>query len=71
MSLSLEGLLRNMKGKKIRVFNDENGNEVSDKEARIYIDECLAKGWKVIPMSDNCEGFNYQTGCPGHKIDTK
>lgn len=34
MSMNLQGVLRNMKGKKIRFFSDEKGNEVTDKEAR-------------------------------------
>jgi hypothetical protein len=27
----------------------------------------LAKGHRVIPVGDACEGFSYQTGCPGHE----
>lgn len=70
MSINLEGLLRNYGKKKIEIFEDENGNFLSDKEARIYIQECLSKGWKLIPMGgeDVCEGFDYFSGgCPGHK----
>jgi hypothetical protein len=26
-------------------------------------------GRRVLPMSDECEGFDYQTGCPGHEYD--
>jgi len=71
MSMNLQGVLRNMKGKKIRFFSDDEGNEISDKEARAYIDECLEKGWKVIPMGGEgvCEGFDYQKGCLGHPIN--
>ena len=71
MSINLEGLLRNYKRKKINIFDDENGRPVSDKEARIYIQECLSKGWKVIPMGGEniCEGFDYfGKGCPHHEI---
>ena len=28
----------------------------------------LDKGRRVLPMSDECEGFDYQTGCPGHEV---
>ena len=28
----------------------------------------LADGHEVLPMSDECEGFDYKTGCPGHKV---
>ena len=62
MSMSLEGCLRNFKGKKIRIFSDDDGNELTDREARIYISECLNKGWRVIPMGD-CPDFDYQNGC--------
>lgn len=69
MCMSIEGCLRNHRGRKIRIFNDENGNETSDKSARKYLAECLAKGWKVIPFGEPCEGFDYfGSGCPGHLI---
>lgn len=68
MSANIEGMLRNYKGKKMDgLFNDDNGRLLSDKEARKYLHECLAKGWRVIPMG-NCDGFDHQTGCPGHPI---
>ena len=35
-------------------------------EMRKYLNYCLDQGWKVLPISDKCEGFSYQTGCPGH-----
>lgn len=67
MCMSIEGCLRNHKGRKIKIFDDENGIQTSDKEARKYLAECLAKGWRVIPFGEPCEGFSYQTGCPGHE----
>lgn len=72
MSINLEGLLRNYKGKKIKIFDDGNGHSISDKEARTYIQQCLSKGWKVIPMGgeDVCEGFDhFGNGCPRHEIN--
>ena len=65
--MSLEGILRNYKRKKITFFTNDLGIPASDSEARKYIAECLAKGWRVILMgSDPCPGFDYQKGCPGH-----
>ena len=43
----------------------ETGHVLSDMEARKYLNECLEKGWKVLPMGD-CDNFDYQTGCKGH-----
>ena len=70
-SINLEGLLKNYGRRKIRIFSDENGNEISDKEARKHIAEQLAKGHKLMCMSGNdCEGFDpFEKGCPGHKIE--
>lgn len=42
-----------------------DGFPMTPHEAREFLFDCLAKGWKVIPC-DTCEGFDYQTGCPGH-----
>jgi len=68
MSTNIEGMLRNMKGKKINFLDDENGRTLSDKEARIEIAKLQALGHKLIPSGD-CEGFDpFGGGCPGHEI---
>lgn len=68
MSVNLIGLLRNYKGKKINIFSDEAGKEMTDLQARAYIEECQAKGWTKIPCGE-CDGFDYfGGGCPGHNI---
>lgn len=68
LSTNIEGLLRNMKGKKINFLSDDNGNEMSDSQARKAIAELQAKGHKLIPSGD-CEGFDpFGGGCPGHPI---
>ena len=68
LSTNIEGLLRNYKGKKINIFTDDNGKQISDKEARKELAELQAKGHKLIP-SANCEGFDpFGGGCPGHEV---
>lgn len=32
-----------------------------------FLDE-LAMGHEVIPVGKPCEGFDYKTGCPGHRV---
>ena len=69
MSTNIEGLLRNMKGKKINFIDDENGNTMTDQQARIALAELQAKGHKLIQSGD-CEGFDpFGKGCPGHIIE--
>ena len=69
MSTNIEGLLRNMKGKKINFIDDDNGRTMSDTEARVEIAKLQAKGHKLIPSGD-CEGFDpFGGGCPGHPIE--
>jgi hypothetical protein len=66
---NIEGLLNNMKGKKINFFDDDEGNQMSDKEVRKNLAEAQAKGHKLIG-SDDCEGFDpFGGGCPGHEIE--
>lgn len=68
LSTNIEGLLRNMKGKKINFFEDDYGNSMTDKEVRQNIAELQAKGHKLIG-SAGCEGFDpFGGGCPGHPI---
>lgn len=68
MSANIEGMLRNYGKKSMAgLIEDENGKPMSDKQARLFLAECKAKGWRLIPCGD-CEGFDYQTGCPGHPV---
>jgi hypothetical protein len=46
----------------------DDGTIMPPEEFRFYLMEELEKGHKVIPLSDKCEGFDYQTGCPGHEV---
>ena len=68
MSTNIAGMLRNYKGKSMGgLLEDENGRTLSDAEARKFLAECQAKGWKLIPCG-NCEGFDpFGKGCPGHE----
>lgn len=66
---SIQGLLQNnkRKGSLKGVLKDATGRDLSDEEARAYLQECLAKGWRVIPVGE-CDNFDYQTGCRGHSL---
>lgn len=70
LTVNIEGVLRKCKGRKMTgLFNDENGNPMSDKDIRKALAELQSKGHKLLG-SDNCEGFDpFGGGCPGHKIE--
>lgn len=69
--MNIAGALRNYGKKSMKgLLTDDNGKEMTDKEVREYLNDCLAKGWKLLPSSSKCEGFDYfGGGCPGHKED--
>lgn len=71
LSTNIDGLLRNYKGRSIEgLLNDENGKPMSDHDAREYIAARKAEGWKLLPSSTKCEGFDpFGGGCPGHEIE--
>jgi len=73
MSVNIEGMLRNYKGRKILFFSDDNDKQLSDKEARAFIAEKQALGHKLICCAGNqCEGFDPFGGCcPGHEAKSK
>ena len=52
-------------------MDDDDGNPVSDKEARAEIARLQKLGHKLIPCG-KCEGFDpFRGGCPGHPINEK
>lgn len=66
-AVNLKGLLRNYKGRKINIMQDDNGRTMSDAEARFHIDSLINKGHKLMCCSNECEGFDpFENGCPGH-----
>lgn len=69
MSVNLEGLLRNYKGRKINIMEDDNGRTLTDAEARAEIEKLQALGHKLMSTSNDCEGFDpFGGGCPGHPV---
>ncbi|HBC94802.1 MAG TPA: hypothetical protein DCZ10_18370 [Pelotomaculum sp.] len=60
MCADIRGMLENntRKGSLKGVFEDETGRRLSHEEARDYLYDCLAKGWKVVPIGD-CDNFDY------------
>ena len=72
MSVNIRGMLENCRRKSMAgLIIDDDGRELSDKEARDYLYDHLEKGHKVLPMcdEDECPDFDYfGGGCPGHDI---
>ena len=47
------------------MFTYSDGRRKSAAEVREFLYDCMEKGWKKFPIG-KCEGFSYETGCPGH-----
>lgn len=73
MSINIAGLLKNYGKKRMTgLFTDGNGKNQTDKQVRKYLAECQQKGWVLLPLSAECEGFDhFGGGCPGHEINDK
>lgn len=65
--LSLSGALNNWKDKEWKSTAAENG--MTPKQLKKTFEMYVLDGKKVIPFGGPCEGFNYETGCPGHPND--
>lgn len=64
---SVPGALANWQMADWRSVARSNNMTVAEikEQFRIYDFE----GKKVIPIGPPCDGFSYQTGCPGHKVE--
>jgi hypothetical protein len=67
--IDIRGMLKWSKPKLRGAFRDASGRPLTADEVREHLFDCLAEGKKVLPLGEECEGFSYQTGCPGHRED--
>ena len=70
LCISLTGALKNFRASEWKgCCSTKTGRPLSGEEVRQHFIDCLAKGWKVIPFGEPCEGFDYSGGgCPGHPM---
>ncbi len=65
MSLDVRGALRWPQRRLANMFRRADGSYASAYEAVEFLFDQLAAGHKVLPLGE-CEGFSFETGCPGH-----
>lgn len=63
---SVSGALKNWNKEQWAAVAADNKMSVEYLKAKFRIMEF--EGKKVIPLHEECEGFSYETGCPGHEI---
>jgi hypothetical protein len=64
MRLDIAGAIRN---KAFNGFTNGKGRDLTRQEAHDQLRLMLHEGHKFMPLGD-CEGFDPQTGCPGHAV---
>ena len=68
MKQSIAGCLRNNRIGTIDFLEDGEGNPLSDADARVELNKLLEMGHTVMPVGDDCKGFDvFGGGCPGHE----
>ena len=67
MSIDIRGALRWNRGMLRRLLLRDDGSTASADEALEFLLDDLGKGRKMLPIGTPCEGFSYETGCPGHR----
>jgi len=66
--LDIRGFLKShmLSGEFDGMFRDDDGRKLTADEAKDMLLDQLVLGRKVLPYGQ-CEGFSYETGCPGHE----
>jgi hypothetical protein len=64
LCLDIRGAIHNRDGWKS--VSAKDGRKLTKAEAVEWLMDRLAEGKRVLPFGE-CEGFSYQTGCPGHE----
>lgn len=66
---SVEGALRNWKKADWRSVARANGWSIEQTKEVFW--QYMREGKRVIPIGEMCEGFSYESGCPGHQSAPK
>lgn len=70
MCVDIEGLLRKGPDALHGLMRDpETGRTLSTGEAFSALVGEVRQGRRVLPLGPLCEGFSYETGCPGHAVE--
>ena len=66
--MDIEGFLTNTNFPRgfVGLLKHDDGRPMTPEEARTELFAQLRQGKRVIPMGP-CDGFDFQTGCPGHE----
>lgn len=66
--LDVRGCIHNGEWRRSMVgcCTDATGRKLTAREILDELLDHVAAGHKVIPFGEPCEGFSYETGCPGH-----
>lgn len=70
-SCNINGLLKLYKKKSMDGLFTVDGKVLNDSEARQFLNDCIEKGYKCLPLgnNDDCPDFDYYGGgCPGHPV---
>ncbi len=67
LRLSLEGSILNFNPSDwVNCVTDDSGKTLTPDEVKRYFVTSLGEGKKYLPFGQPCEGWSFQTGCPGH-----
>lgn len=66
LCLSVSGALKNWTKKEWAAVAKDNNTTADHVKEQFRIYDFESK--KVIPFNDPCDGFSYETGCPGHEV---
>lgn len=69
--LDIQGYLTNHTRKRdyAKLLRRDDGTVMEADEAKRCLVRELSLGKKVLPFGEPCEGFSFETGCPGHPVE--
>jgi hypothetical protein len=69
MCVDIRGIMSKPKSQRRNLCRKPDGRYMTPDEAWNALADELAKGRRVLPFGEPCEGFSYETGCPGHRSE--
>jgi hypothetical protein len=71
MGIDVRGVLGWPDKRLVKLFSNDDGTKANAADVRNFLFDKLKEGYEVIPINDECDNWDKEHGCKGHKKEAE